>query len=384
MEVAIIGFGTVGSGAYEVIRDGNTVLHVKRILDLAVRPGMEGVMTADYNDILNDPQIKIVAEAIGGLHPAREFILAALRAGKSVVTANKQLAATCYRELMETAAANGVQFRFTPSAGGGIPWLSSLKRTARATRITKIEGILNGTTNFILDKMTRENAEFSDALAQAQALGYAEKDPSADIDGIDVRFKCALSGNVAAGITVDPEQIPVFGIRSIRKCDVIWMKRQERVIRLLANLRRTPEGVALFVQPSAQPEGSLFAAVQKNFNLVSLTGDKIGTLSFYGQGAGKDPTGFALVQDLLDVAEGPADPPYQYRPAVTANNAVYFRYYVRTPQASDALSTAAKPVEETEDGTIWETEFISVEEIHRIAKTLPETAFFAALEEREA
>ena len=365
MNVAIIGFGVVGSGAYDTIRDGKTSLQVKKVLDLAVRPGYEDVMTTDYNEILNDPSISIVAESIGGLHPARELVLSALKAKKHVVTANKLLMATCYRELMETAAEHGVVIRFTPSAGGGIPWLSSLRRTARGGEIRKIEGILNGTTNFILDKMAHENADFAEVLAEAQALGYAEKDPTSDIDGLDVRYKVALSCNVATDLTASPDEIPAFGIRHIRTCDFEWMQAQNKTCKLLGNYRRNEDGtVALFVQPAVLPADSMFAAVRKNFNLVSLNGDRVGDLSFYGQGAGKDPTGFALVQDMLDLSEQAPASCYEYRPASVDNSKVCFRYYLRTP-----------------DGAVTVTDLMSVQAMADKMKTLPAATFVAALYE---
>ena len=361
-DVAIIGFGVVGSGAYDTIADGRTPLRVKKILDLAVRPGFEEIMTTDYNEILQDSSISIVAESIGGLHPAREFVLSALQAGKHVVTANKLLMATCYRELMEEAARNGVCIRFTPSAGGGIPWLSSLRRTARGGKINKIEGILNGTTNFILDKMDGEDADFDEVLAEAQALGYAERDPSSDIDGLDVRYKVALSCNVATGLTCAPEEISAFGIRYIRKCDFSWMKAQGLTCRLLGNYRLQQDGaVSLFVQPTLVSSRSLFSSVRKNFNLVKLTGDRVGDLAFYGQGAGKDPTGFALVQDMLDLVEATPEIAYAFREASVDNSRTCFRYYVRTP-----------------DGAVTVTGPVSVAQMHERYRTLPEGTFVAA------
>lgn len=365
MDVAIIGFGVVGSGAYDTVQDGRTPLRVKKILDLAVRPGYESVMTTDYNEILNDPSIAVVAESIGGLHPAREFVLAALNAGKHVVTANKLLMATCFQELMETAAKNGVCIRFTPSAGGGIPWLSSLRRTARGGRILKIQGILNGTTNFILDKMDREGADFDEVLKEAQALGYAEQDPSSDIDGLDVRYKVALSCNVATGLTANPDEISALGIRFVRKVDFEWMHQNGYTCRLLGNYRLHEDGaVSLFVQPTLIPKGTIFSSVEKNFNLVQLTGERVGDLAFYGQGAGKDPTGFALVQDMLDLAESTPEVAYVYKPASVDNSRVCFRYYLRTP-----------------DGNVTVTEPLSVAEIHAKAATLPQGTFIAAFAE---
>ncbi|MBQ1273039.1 MAG: homoserine dehydrogenase, partial [Clostridia bacterium] len=258
-----------------------------------------------------------------------------------------------------------VVIRFTPSAGGGIPWLSSLRRTARGGEIRKIEGILNGTTNFILDKMAHENADFAEVLAEAQALGYAEKDPTSDIDGLDVRYKVALSCNVATELTASPDEIPAFGIRHIRKCDFEWMQSQNKTCKLLGNYRLNEDGtVALFVQPAVLPADSMFAAVRKNFNLVSLKGDRVGDLSFYGQGAGKDPTGFALVQDMLDLSEQTPASCYEYRPARVDNSKVCFRYYLRTP-----------------DGAFTVTDLMSVQAMADKMKTLPAETFVAALYE---
>lgn len=384
MKIAILGFGVVGSGAYEVIRDGDTPLEVKKILDIREHPGMEGIVTADFEEILNDPEITAVAEAIGGLHPAHEFAVAALKAGKHFVSANKQMLATYYRELRLLAEENGVQIRFTPAAGGGIPWLSTLKRTARADRITKIRGILNGTTNYILDKMTREDADFDAVLKEAQALGYAERDPSADIDGIDVRYKCTLSAELARGGTVSPDQIPAFGIRHIRKSDVRRLKADGKTVKLLGNFREHGDAVSVFVQPTAVDAGSLFAAVPVNFNLISLTGEKVGDLAFYGQGAGKDPTGFALVQDLLDLCEGIPDRPFADKPIPVDNTKSVFRYYVRTPDVSDALAALAERTEPTPDGTAVYTVPVSVAQIHETVAGLPVNTFVCALEEIES
>ena len=199
---------------------------------------------------------------------------------------------------------------------------------------------------------------------------------------MDVRYKTALSCNVATGLTADPADVEIFGIRNIRKCDVEWFSSKGRVCKLLGNGVFAADGtVSLFVQPSLVEESSLFASVAKNFNLVSLTGDRVGPLAFYGQGAGKDPTGFALVQDLLDLAEGSDDAPYVYRPAQVNNDACSFCYYVRSSAVSAELTAVAAETEVLRDATVTVTVPVSVSRMHAIAKTLPEGTFIAAFKD---
>ena len=238
MKTAILGFGTVGRGAYETVCDHVPELTVKRVLDIRVPEGYEDLVTTDYNDILNDPEIEIVCEAIGGLHPAYEFVSAALRAGKSVVSANKHLICHYYRELHELAAENGAELRFTPSAGGGIPWLYNLRREKRCDNILWLRGIMNGTTNYILDAMQNLGSDFAEVLATAQKLGYAEADPSADIDGLDVRRKCAISASLAFDAVLGEEDVPTFGIRHITKADIDYFTSLGMTCKLLGQAKR--------------------------------------------------------------------------------------------------------------------------------------------------
>ena len=214
MKVAIIGMGVVGRGAYEIIRDELAPdIQVKYVMDLRELDDVDCIVTKDIEQIVTDPEVDLVFESIGGLHPAYEFVTASLKAGKSVVTANKYLISKYYKDLHNIARENNACLEFTPSAGGGIPWLYNLDRVRRCGEIHTIRGIINGTTNYILDRMTRTGDEFEEVLRQAQSFGYAEADPSADIDGLDVQRKCAISVNRAFNVIVSPDDIPTAGIR---------------------------------------------------------------------------------------------------------------------------------------------------------------------------
>lgn len=378
MEIAILGFGTVGRGAYEAICDSSCKLTVKRVLDVRVPEGYEELVTTDYSDILNDPEIEAVAEAIGGLHPAYELVTAALAAGKHVVSANKQLICHYYRELHALAEQNGAELRFTPSVGGGIPWLHNLCRQKRCDRILWIRGIMNGTTNYILDAMQNLGSDFADVLAAAQQLGYAEADPSADIDGLDVRRKCAISASLAFDAVLAEEDVPTFGIRHITKEDIAYFDSLGMTCKLLGQARRVGEETVAYVEPTLLPNGAIESAVGTNYNCITLFGEKVGRLSFIGQGAGKHPTGVAMVCDLCDIANRMA------RTSVSMaephmNSALYpHRYYIRT--------AAEIPTElvERRDGNRVITRPLTLDEIHGYAASIAQIdpqAFFAGLED---
>ncbi len=376
MKVAILGFGVVGSGAYETICASDCGLTVKRVLDLRPFPEYGDLVTADYNQILSDPEIEIVAEVIGGLHPAYEFVTAALRAGKHVVSANKHLICHAYRELHELAAENGCELRFTPSAGGGIPWLYNLRRQKRCDEIYALRGIMNGTTNYILDAMTTLGSDFADVLATAQALGYAERDPSADIDGLDVRRKCAISASLAFDAVLTEEDVPTFGIRHITKADIEYFESLGLVCKLLAVARREGDGICAYVEPTLLSRDATEAAVGSNYNCISLWGRRVGLLSFIGQGAGKDPTGSALVQDMIDIAERMPQARAVLGEAHIDSTLCPHRYYVRTV----ANTPAGAPC-----GNIgFITEPMTPDEIHAYAKEIEKVDpqyFIAGLED---
>ena len=341
MKIAILGFGTVGSGVYETIQRYNTGLQVKRILDIAVREGYEDIMTTDIDDILGDPEIEAVVEVMGGVNPAHRFVSAALNAGKSVVSANKQLISSYFTELTLLADANGKKLRYTAAAGGGIPWLYNLRRARRCDDIQEISGIINGTTNYILDSMHRDrDASFEAALASAQRLGYAEADPSADIDGHDIQRKLAISANIAFNTIIGEAQVSTYGIRDITREDVDYFLENGYVCKLLACAAKVDGGLCAYVEPMLIRPGMPEAAVPANYNMVTLVGETVGRLSFFGQGAGKDPTGNAVVQDLLDImiGEGELQVPTDSVPVL--NGKAAHRYYVRTREGS----TITEPV----------------------------------------
>lgn len=340
MKIAILGYGTVGRGVHE-IAEGLPELHVKRILHRREVPELGDLLTLHPEDIMNDPDIGIVAECIGGTDIARTYVLEALRAGKHVVTPNKNLIAAHYDELCRCAEEHGVTIRFTASAGGGIPWLYNLRRQARADRITAVEGILNGTCNYILDAMHREGRSFESVLHEAQELGYAESDPSSDIDGLDTLHKCAISTRTAFGIPVSESELPVFGIRTVTDEDISYFKEKHLVCKLFLQACLTEKGYTAYVCPVLLPEDDLAAHVPSNNNLISLTGDYSGKLSFYGQGAGAHPTGLSVIEDLLDTAyEARIDETlYREQNVPLDLESVKHRYYLRE-DGQDAFITA--------------------------------------------
>ncbi len=378
-KIAILGFGVVGRGAYETIQARkNAGISVKKVLDVRVPTGYEDVVTTDYQSILSDPEIEIVAEAIGGLHPAYEFLTAAMKAKKSVVTANKHLVCTFFRELHTLAKENGVEFRYTPAVGGGIPWLYNLRRTVRLDEVTSLSGIMNGTTNYILDGMTHKGADFSSALSEAQRLGYAEADPTADIDGLDVRRKCAISASVAFGAVLTEDDVPTFGIRNILKIDTDRFTAMGYVCKLLAKAEKIGDKITAYVEPTLIPKASETAAIGSNFNMISLTAKRVGRLSFIGQGAGKDPTGMALAEDCLDIAEKSAVTETVLGNVEISHELTEHPYYVRTTEALDE-----RVISHRLDGA-YITIPLTVSKIHHIMKEIQSNdsaAFVAGITE---
>ena len=301
MKIAILGYGTVGRGVDSIVSDVEGI-EVARILDLPDRC-TEPRMTSDYGTIVSDPSIEVVLECMGGLEPAHTFIMQALEAGKSVVTSNKAVVAAFFDEFARTAADHGACLLIEATCGGGIPWIASIEKVRRIDAVSSLSGIMNGTTNFIVDAMIKNDADFGETLAQAQALGYAEADPSADIDGIDVKNKTIIATSVAFD-TACTADLPVTGIRTLTKADLDLFAQSGRTVKLLGRAVQHDGRYAASVEPVALPSRSLEANVPANFNIVSLEGTTVGPLKFYGQGAGSLPTGNAMVQDVLDYAAG--------------------------------------------------------------------------------
>ena len=314
INVAILGFGTVGSGVYEILKKNpdaiekkaGDILNIKYILDIRDfddHPERE-LFTKDYNDILNDESVKIVVEVMGGLNPAYDFTKSALLAGKTVVTSNKELVATYGTELIEIAKEKSVNYFFEASVGGGIPIIRPLNQCLAANEIQEINGILNGTTNYILTKMFSEGSTFEDALSEAQALGYAERNPSADVDGHDACRKTAILSSLATGKFVDYNNIPTEGIRNISTTDVFFADKIGYVIKLIGASSVDEHGkVTALVAPRLVSKENQLSDVNGVFNAILLKGDSLGDVMFYGRGAGKLPTASAVVADVIDGAK---------------------------------------------------------------------------------
>ena len=373
MRIGLLGFGVVGRGVYDLTagREDMTVAKVVCLEDVTL-PDAE--VTKNFQDVLNDTTIDTVVEAMGGLHPAYEFVKASIEAGKHIVTSNKALVATFYDELIPLAKEKGVCFRCTAAVGGGIGWLSELERARRMQTIEKVGGIMNGTCNYILDSMTRLGLGYDEALKQAQALGYAEANPTTDVEGIDTWHKVILSSNVAFGISLDKETVPVSGISRISAGDVENFTAKGYVCKLISTGKCKDGKVSAYVQPTLVKQGEPESAVPANFNLITLVGSASGRMSFYGQGAGRYPTAYNVVQDCADVLAGKGF----YSPCggtVKAENTDTLCYYVRG--GSDAWleeNTAEKW------GEAVITKPVSVEAMHNWLKCQP-NAFIAAFAE---
>ena len=327
MRIGLLGFGVVGRGVYEITQ-ARKDMSVAKVLCLEDITLPDAEVTRDFQQILADDTIDTVVEAMGGLHPAYEFVRGAIEAGKHVVTSNKALVCGFYDELMPLAESRGVQFRCTAAVGGGIGWLSELERARRVQKIQQVGGIMNGTCNYILDSMTRLGLTYADALKQAQALGYAEANPSTDVDGIDTWNKVILSANIAFGISLDKDSVPTVGISAITADDVAAFAEHGYVCKLVSTGKRTENGYSAYVQPTLFPQGAPEAAVPSNYNLITLIGETSGRMSFYGQGAGRYPTAYNVVQDCVDLLEGKGF--YcPYGEKVTVANGDKLCYYVR-------------------------------------------------------
>lgn len=373
MRIGLLGFGVVGRGVYELTAPREDMQVVKVVcLEDVVLPDAE--VTRDFQSVLNDDSIDTVVEAMGGLHPAYEFVRAAMEAGKNIVTSNKALVAAFYDELLPLAEEKGLSFRCTAAVGGGIGWLSELERSRRVQKLEQVRGIMNGTSNYILDAMTRLGLDYGEALKQAQALGYAEANPATDVEGIDTWNKTIISANVAFEISVNREQVPVCGIDKILAEDVAAFAEHGMVCKLIGTAARGEAGVSAYVQPALFAQGTLEAAVPENYNLITFRGESSGIMSFYGQGAGRYPSAYNVVQDCVDLLGGKGfHSPYGEKTEVS--NQEQMCYYVR---GGEDAWLAEHTRERWGSGAI--TCPVSVQEIHSWRKDHPD-AFLAALPE---
>lgn len=355
-KVAILGFGVVGSGVAEVLsvngdqidRRIHSTVELKYILDVRDFPDspFASKIIHDFSIIENDPDVDIVVETIGGAKIAREFTQRALTAGKSVVTSNKELVAKHGYELMELAREHGVSYLYEASVGGGIPIIHPLKQCLAANEITEITGILNGTTNYILTRMIRSGLSFQEALKEAQAKGYAEQDPTADVEGHDACRKICILASLAFGRHIYPEQVSTEGISGVGLADVAYADSCGRKVKLLGRAIRRPDGrVTAFVAPHLVDGENPLAGVEDVFNAITVKGNAIGDVMFYGRGAGKLPTASAVVSDVMEAARTMGQPKYlDWRPGgedVThPDDDVASAWYVRGSSEPEALRKA--------------------------------------------
>jgi homoserine dehydrogenase len=310
VNIAVLGYGTVGSGVVEVINTNNTIINkragedvkIKYVLDLRDFPGdpVEEILVHDFDVILNDPEVKIVVEVMGGVEPAYTFVKKCLMAGKSVATSNKELVAAHGAELLDIARTNTVNFLFEASVGGGIPILRPINSSITADKVTEITGILNGTTNYILTKMANEGADYASTLKQAQELGYAERNPEADVEGGDACRKIAILTSMVYGRNLDYTTIHTEGITHITTEDFKYAKKLNAAIKLVGSTQDEDGTLYSFVAPMMLGKNHPLAAIDDVFNGIFVHGNVLDDIMFYGRGAGKLPTASAVVSDVVD------------------------------------------------------------------------------------
>jgi len=311
--IAILGYGTVGSGVFEVLntnkesidKKAGQPIKIKYVLDLKEFPNdpVEKYLIHDFDTILNDDDIDVIAEVMGGVEPAYTFVKKALLKGKSVCTSNKELVAKHGAQLLQIAKDNNINFLFEASVGGGIPIIRPLNQSLTADEIHEITGILNGTTNYILTKMTKNGLDYEDVLKEAQLKGYAERNPKADVEGYDTCRKIAILLSLAIGKQVDFENIYTEGITSITKKDIDYVKKMGKSIKLLATAKVVKNGVWARVSPVIINSDNPLSMVNDVFNAILVRGNVIGDVMFYGMGAGKLPTASAVVADIVDAVK---------------------------------------------------------------------------------
>lgn len=374
-KIAILGYGTVGSGVLEVLRRNEqsitrragqpvSVAYICDIRDFSQHPDA-ALFVNQIDVILNDAEVRVVVETIGGIKPAYFYVKQSLESGRHVVTSNKELVATHGAELLALARKKGVCFLFEASVGGGTPVITPMHQCLAANLVTGVQGIVNGTTNFMLTKMSREGMSFDEALALAQSLGYAETiDPSADVDGIDAQRKIAILASLAFGQHVYPQNVPARGIRAVTVRDMALAARLNCAVRLIAWAQRCENGcVACGVEPCLVPRSNQLAGVEDVYNAVLVKGDMLGDVVFYGKGAGKLPTASAVVADVIDALKNgvkihdslfwqesvPMDGLYE--------DTTPYDYYVRLPHVTGAVAKnifgAAELVEESAQDVVF-------------------------------
>ena len=356
--IAILGFGVVGSGIAEVIgrnelpirRMTSDTINVKYILDKRDFPDSPygDRVVKDLTQIVSDPEVTVVCEAMGGVHPAYEFTMASFMAGKSVVTSNKELVATCGADLMNAAKKHGVHYLFEASVGGGIPEIRSMRTSLAMDTVQKIDGIMNGTTNYILTRMKNDGISFEEALKEAQSLGYAEADPTADVDGFDAQRKIRILSAVATDMLASDEQVFTETMRNVSVMDMDAASRWGGTVKLIGSFRNLGDRMSLYVCPRFVPYSDPIASINDVYNGIKFTLEMTSDVMYYGRGAGSYPTASAMVSDVVSIMTGAVKAELHMRwhkaeeGFVVPFEDIPFAYYVRTSCDSrhDAIENA--------------------------------------------
>ncbi len=375
MKAAVMGYGTIGSGVVTVLDTNRDViasrlgepLEVTKVLDLRDFPGdpVENKLVRDYQDIANDPEIDIVVETKGGVEPAFTFVKAMLESGKHVCTSNKALVADKGAQLIRIAREHNVNFMFEASVGGGIPIIRPLLKCLAGDVIEGIYGIVNGTTNYMLTKMANEGSDFDEVLKEAQDKGYAEKDPTADIEGHDAQRKIAILTSLVAGRQIDYQDIPTEGITKISAIDMKYAAAMKRVIKLVAASKKTGDTYSARVAPLMLPEGHPLYHVDDVFNAIMVHGNMLGDGMFYGSGAGSLPTASAVVGDMVDMArhvDKNIRLDWEEEKLILADPGDdSYRYFVRTSDTKSDIEKIFDSPEYIDAGVEGETGFVTGE-----------------------
>jgi len=362
MKIGLLGMGTIGSGVFEIANSLQGV-ECKKVLEKRFQAEY---ITDNIEDIVKDPEISLVVETMGGLHPAYEFAVQVLENKKHFVTANKLLVSVYGPELTALAKANGVGFLYGAACGGGIAYLANLEIARGIDRITALGGILNGTTNYILDSMQSLNVDYAQALSEAQALGYAERDPSSDVDGLDTQRKLILACSVGFDVYLKPEDIPTFGISAVLSADIEWAKANGKVLRLCACAERNADNaVSAYVEPTLVAANAPEAAILSNVNYAWYKGESYGLMSYIGQGAGKLPTAANVLRDVKSIDAGHRFMTSECcAEAKPDNSAASHAYYVRIAKGEAFPAEWIAKQSACGEWDVYETLPVSVEAMH--------------------
>ena len=378
MKIGLLGHGTVGSGVRKIVDEKNTKeisqLEISKILVRYEKDITDNRMIVDIHDIVDDSEIDVVVECIGGDEPAFSYVKAALFNGKHVVTSNKKMLVNHLEELLELARTRGVSLKYEAACGGGIPWMSNLDRTKRIDDIQSFRGIFNGTTNYILSKMSDEGSEFAVALKEAQACGYAEFDPSDDIDGMDTAYKVVLSSCKGFGALTNVGDIDIYGIRHISARDIAYACKHGYVCKLIGSGVKSSSTVSGTVIPTFIPKQNIFATIPANFNAIESDSKTLGKMTYVGQGAGSYPTAHAVVQDLIDLVLHQDTEVSTGVSVCVDNKSRVSSFYVRSAN----LNRMEEVIEERVDEDTCITKRMSFVELASVMKILEDDAVFVA------